>query len=213
MKKLFVIACALVGFSASAQFGGGAAAPMTALQSGDISALDNVTKVNVIYDYKELGVGAYKTEADYVAKKVKEYDDKEKGKGADFVKSWEKGKTETYPAKFLEMFNKYGPKDINMTGTNNTSDAEYTLIVKTTFIEPGYNIGISKKPAFIDIEFIFVDKSGKELVRYFVKNAVGSQVMGYDYDVSSRVSESYHKAAKMLIGAIKKDRKKAGKKK
>ena len=57
MKKLLLLACAFVGLSASAQFGG-VATPMVALQSGDVSALDNVTKVNIIYDYSELSVGA-----------------------------------------------------------------------------------------------------------------------------------------------------------
>lgn len=201
-----------MALGAKAQMGGGFASAMTALQSGDVKNLDGVTQVNIVYDYTSMSVGAFRTEADYIAKKVKEYQDKgDNDKAENFKKSWEKGKTETYPSHFIELFNKYGEKDLNMTGTNNGTSAAYTLTVKTTFIEPGYNIGISKKPAFIDVEFIFTDKSGKELARYYSKNAVGSQAMGFDYDVSSRVSESYAKVAKMLVGAIKKDRKKAAK--
>lgn len=213
MRKLILMMAVLFTGTAFSQMGGGMATPMTAIQSGDIGALDNVTKVSFVYDFKEMGVGAFRNEADYIAKKYKEAEEKEKGKGDAFKESWEKAKTGKYPDRFETLFNKYGEKDLSMTGTRNDASAEVTLTLKTTFIEPGYNIGISKKPAFIDMECIFTDKSGKELVRFFVKNAVGANMSGFDYDVSSRVVESYAKAAKMLVEGIKKERKKAGKKK
>ena len=221
MKKLFLL---LTVFAYNLTFGqysymGGAnngaygPRPMIQLQSGDINELKKVTKVNILYDYKEMGVGAFKKEEDYIAKKFKDYEEKGKKDKAEKLKqSWDKGKNEIYPNHFEELFNKYGAK-INLTGKNNGTTAEYTLTVKTTFFEPGYNIGIDKKPAYVDMECIFTDKAGKELVRYFVKNAIGSNSMGFDFDVSSRVVESYGKAAKMLVKAIAKDRKKAAKKK
>ncbi|MGZ3884288.1 MAG: hypothetical protein ACXVPQ_06240 [Bacteroidia bacterium] len=209
MKKLLVIALAFSFSATFAQIGGGMAAAMTALQSGDVKTLDKVTKVNITYEYKDMGVGAFRSEEDYINKKYKDLEEKEKGKGDEFKANWEKGKTEKYPEHFEELFNKYGEKDLSMTGSRNNTSADCNLIVKTTFIEPGYNVGFSKKPAFIDVEFVFTDKSGKELVRFFVKNAVGSNMSGFDYDVSSRVKESYGKAAKMLVGGIKKERKKS----
>lgn len=96
-----------------------------------------------------------------------------------------------------------------MTGVNNSTNNEVTLEVHTLFIEPGFNIGIAKKPAYIDIEFTFKDKTGKALCIFYIKNAVGAQMMGFDYDVTSRLVESYAKSAKMLTGVIKKERKKA----
>ncbi|MBC7387975.1 MAG: hypothetical protein H7329_02075 [Opitutaceae bacterium] len=210
MKKLLLLVGFLVSSSCLfAQMYGGSAA-MAALNSGEISSLDNVTMVNIIYDYTETGVGAYKKEADYLAKRSKEMNDKKPGTGDKMKENWEQGKKQRYEPRFQDLFTKTGQK-IKMSGTNYTTNNEVTLIVKTTFMEPGINIGIYKKPAYVDMECIFRDKAGKDLVAFFIKNSLGEQAMGFDYDVSSRLVESYAKAAKMLVSAIAKERKKAAK--
>ncbi|MEI7597220.1 MAG: hypothetical protein WCK02_15840 [Bacteroidota bacterium] len=211
-KTLLLFAAIFIGYIANAQMGGGAQ-PMAALNSGDIKSLDGVKKLNIIYDFTELGVGAFRKEQDYIDKKYKEYEEKEKGKGDKFKEAWFAARKKTYEPVFELMFNKYAAKDIMMSGTNYATDNEYTLVVKTVFIEPGMNIGIAAKPAFIDLECTFKDKSGAVLCVFYLKNAIGQQAMGFDYDVSSRLKESYAKSAKMLIGIIAKERKKAAKKK
>ena len=213
MKKNILLGIALfLCVLAQAQFGGGNTAPMSALNSGEISALDNVKKVNIIYDYSDLGVGAFRKEQDYVDQKYKALEEKEKGKGDKFKEDWVGARSKVFEPHFEELFNKYAD-DIQMTGKNYATDNDYTLSVHTVFIEPGTNVGIYKKPAFIDMECVFKDKEGKALCTFYIKNAIGSQVMGFDYAVSSRLKESFGKAAKMLIGVIEKERKKAAKKK
>lgn len=215
---LFISLC-LINLNVSAQYygnyggGGGGVKPMVSLNSGDVTLLNNVKLVNIIFDYSEMGVGAFRKEEDYLNKRQKELNDKEAGKGDKVVKSWNDAKKGKYEPRFEDLFKKYAPKDLQMDGNLNTTNAEYTMLVKTVFIEPGVNIVIHSRPAYADMEFIFKDKNDKELCRYFVKNAVGAQAMGFDYDVSSRIVESYAKAAKMLVGCIKKDRKIAAKKK
>ncbi len=218
MKKLLLF----VGFFTTSiglfaqMYGGygamyGGASAMAALNSGEISSLDNVAAVNITYDYSETGVGAFKKESDYLNKRSKEMNEKKPGSGDKMRTNWEEGKKQKYEPKFQELFNKTGAKSIKMTGTNYATTADITLIVKTTFMEPGINIGIYKKPAYVDMECIFRDKAGKDLVTFFIKNSIGSQIMGFDYDVSSRLVESYAKAAKMLVNVIAKERKKAAK--
>lgn len=218
MKKLLVCALAL---SLGMSFGQGAgvivygmAAGKTGLISGDVKSLDNVSKVNILFDHKDMLIGAkggdegnYMTEVNYLTKKTTELEEKEKGRGVEFKESWEKAKTGKYPEKFEELFNKYGPEDINMGGKYNGSDAKVNMTIKTTLIDPGWNVGVMKKPSFIDIEAIFTDKAGKELCRFFVKNVLGSNGTGFDYNIASRVVESYAKSAKMLVNVIKKARK------
>lgn len=208
MKRIF-LSCAAVFLCilANAQI-----APMTALNSGDINSLKTIKKVNIVYDYSDLGVGAFRKEQDYVDKRYKELEEKEKGRGDKFKESWVNDRKKSFEPHFEELFNKYAAKDIDMTGTNYSTDNEYTLVVHTVFIEPGVNIGIYRKPAYIDMECTFKNKAGEALCVFFVKNAVGAQAMGFDYDVTSRLVESYGKAAKMLIGCIAKERKKNGKK-
>lgn len=211
MKKITLFTIAIFCFTLAYSQAG--VAPMAALNSGDISTLANITKVNLIYDYSDLGVGAFRKEEDYINKRVTEIEEKKPGTSDKFKESWFDARKKTYEPQFELLFNKYAPKDINMSGTNYATDNDYTLLVHTVFIEPGVNVGIYKKPAFIDLECTFKDKDGKALCVFYIKNAIGSQAMGFDYDVSSRLKESYGKAAKMLIGIIAKERKKAGKKK
>ncbi|HSH65735.1 MAG TPA: hypothetical protein VLB84_08050 [Bacteroidia bacterium] len=204
----------LLGITAKAQWGmGGTAAPMTALNSGDISSLDGVKAVNIVYDYSDMGVGAFRKEEDYVKKRSDEMEAKEKGSSEKFKKDWVDARKRRYEPKFEELFKKIGMKEIGMDGTNYSNSNEVTLVVHTTFIEPGTNIGVYKKPAYVDFECTFKNKEGKVLCVFYIKNAVGSQAMGFDYAVEARILESYAKGAKMLVLAIKKERKKAGKKK
>ncbi len=216
MKKISVLllgVVVLLGTTANAQFGGGVVTPLTALNSGDISTLDNVKSVNIIYDYSDVGVGAFRKEEDYLKKRSTELDAKEKGSSAKFRKAWADARTNRYEPKFEAMFKKVALKAINMTGTNYATNNDYTLVVHTVFVEPGTNIGIYKKPAYIDVECTFKDKDGKDLCVFYLKNVTGSQAMGFDFAVESRVVESYALAAKMLVKGIKKERKKSKKKK
>ena len=212
MKKTISFAALLISLSTGlfAQMGG-AAAPMAALNSGDIKSLDNVKMVNITYTYSDLSVGAFRKEEDYIAKKCDDLEKKEKGTCDKFKTNWVEARKAKYEPKFEELFTKYGEKEIEMAGKNYTTSEAVTLDIHTVFIEPGVNIGIYKKPAFIDLECTFKDKTGKALCVIYVKNAVGAQMMGYDYDVSSRLVESYAKAAKMLVLLVKKERKKANK--
>ena len=217
MKKIKILVLSftvLLGTAAKAQWGSsGGVAPMTMLNSGDISSLDNVKAINIVYDYSDLGVGAFRKEEDYIKKRSDEMEAKEKGSSERFKKDWVDARKRRYEPKFEELFKKVGMDDIGMDVTNYATNNDVTLVVKTVFIEPGTNIGIYKKPAYVDFECTFKDKSGKDLCVFFVKNAIGSQAMGFDYAVEARVQESYAKGAKMLVQNIAKERKKAKKKK
>lgn len=216
MKKTILFAILL--FTATtglfAQMGiggnsGGGAAPMAALNSGDISSLTTVKNVNIIYTYSDMSVGAFRKEEDYLNKKCEDLKKKDPTACEKFRKDWVEGRKIKFEPKFEELFNKYATKSAFMGGTNYSTNNDITLEVHTVFIEPGFNIGIAKKPAYIDLECTFKDKNGKALCVIYMKNAVGAQMMGYDFDVTSRLVESYAKASKMLAGLIKKERKKA----
>lgn len=199
------------GLFAQMQIGGssGGAAPMAALNSGDINSLTNVRSVNIVYTYSDMGVGAFRKEEDYLNKKCEDLKKKDPANCEKFRKDWVEGRKAKFEPKFEELFNKYGEKEAFLSGKNYSTSQDVTLEIHTVFIEPGFNIGIAKKPAYIDMECTFKDKSGAPLCVMYLKNAVGAQMMGYDYDVTSRLVESYAKASKMLTALIKKERKKA----
>jgi len=194
------------GYGGFGTGGGGGPRPIIAINGGNVAGLKGVTTVNIIYDYSKLGVGAFRNEQDYLKKKEEDYK-KDPAKFEKFKNGWFNARKERFEPRFEEMFNKVGSK-IGMTGKNYATDGVVTLKIETLFIEPGYNIGISKMPSFIDLECTFLDKNGKEIVRYIVKNATGQQAMGFDYDTGSRLVESYAKACKMLMKDVTKRLKK-----
>lgn len=165
---------------------------------GDCSFLKGVKELNVMYDYADMGVGDYDDEADYVKKKVEEYNKKEAGRGDKWKESWTGSRKRVYQPKFEELFNKM------LTGNGisiaeDRESAEYTLIVKTTFTEPGFKSPVMSKPAAVSFQYIFVKTGTDEVVAKFSQKMVpGAQAMGFDWDVSTRISESYAKGGKML---------------
>lgn len=172
---------------------------------GDLSFLASSPSINIEYDYSEMGVGKFKTEEEYVNKKVEEYNADEAGRGDKWKESWIGSRERVYHPKFEELFNKYAEK-AGVSGARNQADAKYTLIVKTTFTEPGFNIGITSKPASVNFEYSFVETATKKVVAKFVQEKVpGAQAMGMDFDTSTRISESYAKAGKMFGGYISKN--------
>jgi hypothetical protein len=165
----------------------------------DLSYLKGQKEVAFQFVYDNLTVGKKgKTETDYVAEKVADNNKKEAGKGDAWAKAWVDARQKTYEPKFEELFNKTGGDKIS--GNRKNTTAKYTVIIRTLRIEPGYNIGVMKQAAFCDFEITIVETANptKVLSKGVLLNQPGSQVMGYDYDVASRVQECYAKGGKTL---------------
>lgn len=168
------------------------------VESGSIAAIKSEKSINLQYDYSDFGVGKFKTEEEYLKKKSDDYNEKEPGKGDKFRAGWIGARKDRYQPKFEELINDVLKKSGVTVG--NKPDAKYTLIVKTTFIEPGFNIGVMKQAAYVSFEYIFVETANPATVvaKLSQQKVPGSQVMGYDYDAGTRIAESYAKGGKML---------------
>lgn len=167
------------------------------------SFLSSGSEMNVKFDYSDMSVGKYKTEIEYVNDKVEEYNKKEAGKGDSWRESWYGSRERIYHVKFMELLT----KGLAKSGINATEgdDAPITLTVHTTFTEPGFNVGVASKPASINVEYIFTNTGdGSVLAKFEQKGVPGAQAMGMDFDTSTRISEAYAKAGKMLAAAISK---------
>ena len=162
------------------------------MTEGNASALKGQSSINFEFTYDGVRVGKYADEKDYIEKKKSEYNKKEPGKGDEWERNWKSDRKTRFEPRFIESFadGGFSAKD----------DAKYTLIFNTTFIEPGFNIGITRRPAYIDGVAVLVatgDKS-KVLAKFTVDNAPGRDVMGFDYDTSLRIQECYATAGKRL---------------
>jgi hypothetical protein len=195
MKKALLIL--LVGLTSAAY------AQKIKLVEGDLSVLKDQKGVKTIFSYDDMSVGKVPKEADYVSKKKEEYNAKEAGTGDKWEKAWVDDRKERFEPQFRELFSKYAEM------STVAEDAPYTLIFKTTKTEPGWNIGITRAPAYIDAEAWIVksDTPDKAIARITVTKAPGRDAFGYDFETGARLAESYAKAGKELGAFIKKNAK------
>ena len=83
MKRNLFLVLALVSF---VLFQSCSSFKMTS--ESNFSFLKGANEINAEFDYSDFGVGDYDKEADYVARKVADYEEDEKGKGEKWKKNW-----------------------------------------------------------------------------------------------------------------------------
>jgi hypothetical protein len=197
MKKLFVLVLVLAmvpGAMLNAQ--------KIKMKSGTLDFLKEQTSLLVKYDYSNMAVGKFTDEAEYIAKKKAEYNEKEAGKGDKWAEAWVADRSAKYEPKFEELFNEYCGKK-GLTCSQTADAAEYEMLVHTLFTEPGYNVGVARQNAYIDVEISFKKiADGEEVAVMSVDNCPGTGAMGYDFDTAFRIGESYAKLGKSLAGMV-----------
>jgi hypothetical protein len=168
------------------------------LIEGSLDALKSEGTLITAFEYDHMRVGKFDKEADYVAQKKSEYNSKEPGRGDNWARSWVDDRKYKYEPKFNELFEKYSEKSVGKKG-------KYTLIFKTSFTEPGFNVGIVKHKAEINGEawIVETDHPEKVVAKLSVEKAPGSDFWGADFDTGNRISESYATAGKALGKFIK----------
>lgn len=192
MKHVLILLLVCLGIAGYAQ--------KIKLLEGDLSPLKGQTSVKTEFQY-EMSVGKFDKEEDYIAKKKSELNEKEPGRGDSWEKVWVTDRKDRFEPQFRELFSKHS--DISTIDDN----APYTLIFKTIKTEPGFNVGVASRPAFIDAEALIVDSKdlSKVVAKISIMKAPGRDVMGFDYETGARLQEAYAKAGKELGGYLKKN--------
>ena len=197
MRKLNLLALVLSflsGMSLSAQ--------KLVLKSGSFEFLKGQQSLSVEYDYSNLSVGKFDKEDDYVADKVADYNKSEAGKGDKWKEAWFNDRASRYEPKFELLFNEnMASKGLKVEKA--AAEAKYLMHIHTTFVEPGFNVGITRKPAYINVEVEFSEiGTEKVLAVITVQNCPGRDAMGFDFDTGYRIEEAYAKLGKSLAGFI-----------
>lgn len=205
MKKI-ITALVLMGsmsMAATAQVGLGMgmtpAKSKIAIQSGDPSQLKGKT-FKVEFTYDNISVGKFASEDEYIAKKKGEYNEKEPGRGDKWAVAWKADRANRFEPAFITKWNEMGEGS----GTKVSKDAgDCKLIIKTTSMEPGFNVGVAHEPANIYATLTFQNASGKTLAVVQADKVPGQTYTG-DFDTGLRLSESYEKLAKDVYKAVSK---------
>ena len=165
------------------------------MTSGTTDFLKDQKVLQFAFTYNEMLVGKL-TESEYVNKKTTEHNDKEAGKGDEWNKAWYGDRKERFEPKFLELFDKYmGEKGI----ISGTEGANYVIEINTDFTEPGWNVGVMRQNASIDLSCKVKNIStGEQVASIKVRNASANNFWGADFTSGYRVQETYAKAGREL---------------
>jgi len=198
-KNLFILMAVMIlsGLSVNAQ--------KIVLKSGSFDFLKDQKVLLAKFDYSDVSVGKFDKEADYIAQKVEEYNKSKPGMGDSWKESWLSDRPTRYEPQFEELFNEYmKPKGISC--DRNENSAKYVIEVQTTFIEPGFNVYVTRKNAMINANVRFIEiASGKEMALIEVSNCPGRDAFGNDYDTGLRIQEAYAKLGKSIAGFVGKN--------
>lgn len=190
-KQMLMLLAAMIMFQLQAQ--------KIKVTGGDLNFLKGEELIDVTFTYDDdLKVGKL-TEDKYIKQKMADAEEDEPGAGERWEKAWYEDRPVHFEPKFVELINRY-TDDAEVVFRPGIDGAKYKMIVNTVFIEPGFNVGVARKNASIDLEVILVpiDDASKSLVKIMIYGAPGHSMSYGDYDVGIRVGEAYAKAGKEL---------------
>lgn len=165
------------------------------LTSGSVDFIKDQKVIDFFFTYEEMLVGKL-TEQEYVDKKTSEYNKKEDGKGEQWKAAWYGDRKERFEPKFLELFDKY----MNEVGiAAGTEGAKYRIEINTDFTEPGWNVGVMRQNASVDLSCKVKDiETGEQVASIRIRNASANNFWGTDFTSGYRVQETYAKAGREL---------------
>ena len=174
------------------------------LKQGDFDFIKDQKEINVefVYDNMKL-LKKNLTNDEYVKEHSAELDEKTKGKGKSWEKSWYASRELIYVPKFLELMNRYFHEDHGIYFDEELSDAQYTLIVDTVWVYPGWDAGVMKQPAKVTtlLKFVETANKGTILAEVTSENAPGDQ-WGSSFDNEDRIGQGYAKTGKSFAKYI-----------
>jgi len=190
-KQMLLLLAAMVMFQLQAQ--------KIKVTDGDLNFLKGEEFIDIMFTYDEdLKVGKL-TEDKYIQQKMAVAEEDEPGAGERWKKAWYEDRPVHFEPKFQELLNRY-TEDADVIFRPGIDEAKYKMIVNTIFIEPGFNVGVARKSASVDLEILIVpiDNDGEILAKILILAAPGKSMSYGDYDVGIRVGEGYAKAGKEL---------------
>jgi hypothetical protein len=180
------------------------------IKSGDFKVLNGQTVVILKYDYADMKVGKFKTEDEYLKNGIAERNKKKPGSGDDWANKWASDKSDRFEPMFQKEFNNVIDK-CGITGKEDASDAKYTLIVRTTFLEQGFQSGMGpSRSASINmiVDLVETANPGQVLASIDYPKIPSVNMMGYDYDTGERIKSCYDRAGGNIGALICKSMKK-----
>ncbi|MFL0353040.1 hypothetical protein [Xanthomarina sp. GH4-25] len=159
---------------------------------GDWDNLKGISEYTLVFDYSDLEIPKFDSEEAFLEDKMAKRDEKEPGTGEKFKESWFSDRENFYEPRFIETFNdRY--KDGLVKVDRDLGSAEYTMKIHTTFIYPGYNVGVVRKNSKIEVTLSVYKNDSPDDVIFEVDytKIEGAGSGGYDFNSGQRIADAY----------------------
>ena len=171
------------------------------LRSGNLLVLRGQTLLNLQYDYSGMAVGKFSNENDYVADRMADMNKSDPGSGDKWAAKWVSNRASTFQPKFEQELNGQ-INQYRIMAKEGQEESKYTLIIHTTFTEPGFNAFV-KKRAEINLTVTLVETSARDKSLAVIdmpemKNEQELFHYGEAYDTGLRISTCYERAGEKL---------------
>lgn len=181
------------------------AAQKMKIVSGDFDFLRGQETVAVKFDFNDVTFyNEQLSEQEYIDRRIKEIDEKEPGESANWLKDWENFRNN----RFLEKFVTIATENSKKSSIQFVKDgqAPYTLIVKATWIYPGWFGGVMKQHAKIStlLSFVETGNPNNTLLVIEADKAPGDIAFVGIPNNNDRIAEGFAKTAKTLVQLIDK---------
>lgn len=133
---------------------------------GDLNALSGVKRYNIVFEYAtELKIPKYDSEKTFLESYSKKKNKIKLGSGDDFNELWFTSRSDQFEPKFIQEFNFFNLKEKQVTVARNRINAAYTMVIKTSLIDPGNSNFIFKKDARLEVTIkIFKSESPDQIL-------------------------------------------------
>lgn len=166
---------------------------------GSFKSLASITSFNVVFDYQDIKVYFFDNEEDFLKDKMAK---REGVKAEEFRNKWFSDREALYEPKFIAYFNERMKGKVTV-GKN--PSAHYTIMVKTLWLYPGYNVGIGKEEAKISAVITVYETAnpGNILLKVEYDKSIGIEPTEKAGDPGYRIAGAYEKLAKNFTIQLK----------
>lgn len=158
--------------------------------AGSLEAISGVQRYNIAFEYADnLQIPKYDSEDSFLEMYAKKKDEKELGSGETFKNKWFTNRSDFFEPKFIQEFNFFNLNEKQVTVARNISDSDYTMVVRTSLIDPGNSNFFFKKDARLEVTIRISRTDAPDQVLYTTElvdvHSKGASVEDYDRIMSA----------------------------
>lgn len=134
---------------------------------GDINSIAGIERYNIVFEYDEdLKIPKYASEQSFLEHHAEKKENKVSGSGEIFKQLWFTNRQQQFEPKFIQEFNFFNRKEKQVTVARNISDSDYTMVVRTSLIDPGNSNFFLKKDARLEVTIQIYKSDTPEQILY-----------------------------------------------